>query len=227
MKKKIKIKFEHVTYFGKPIVNVRDYFLSMTYLFDEFDFILSDKPDFVITNKAIPKGPYTRIYINPENVRPPINHAEWLFGPDYEEDINCRNYRRQPNYVKLGAGTDLIDVKKNIDIHKILKEKTKFCAFIYANPVPIRNDFFYMLSKYKRVDSPGVCCNNMRNIGNYSNCQTSRMRKTFCDEVIQFLKPYKFVIAFENSSYPGYCSEKIYHPMLVNTIPIYWGNPKI
>jgi hypothetical protein len=35
------------------------------------------------------------------------------------------------------------------------------------------------------------------------------------------------VISFENSSYPGYTTEKIIEPMMVNSIPIYWGNPEI
>jgi hypothetical protein len=44
---------------------------------------------------------------------------------------------------------------------------------------------------------------------------------------VAFLKEYKFTIAFENSSYPGYVTEKIYQPMFQNTIPIYWGSQKI
>ena len=44
---------------------------------------------------------------------------------------------------------------------------------------------------------------------------------------MEFLKKYKFTIAFENESFPGYTTEKIFEPMLVNSIPIYWGNPEI
>src|SRR6185437_5132720 len=35
------------------------------------------------------------------------------------------------------------------------------------------------------------------------------------------------VIAFENSSYPGYTTEKLIEPFFVNSVPIYWGNPKV
>ena len=42
-----------------------------------------------------------------------------------------------------------------------------------------------------------------------------------------FLADHRFTIAFENESYPGYTSEKIAEPMLVNSIPIYWGDPLI
>ena len=44
---------------------------------------------------------------------------------------------------------------------------------------------------------------------------------------MEFLKPYKFNIAFENTSYPGYTTEKVMEPMVVGTLPIYWGNPLI
>lgn len=44
---------------------------------------------------------------------------------------------------------------------------------------------------------------------------------------LDFISDYKFVIAFENSSFPGYTTEKIFEGMLVNSIPIYWGNPLI
>src|SRR5262249_19232982 len=33
--------------------------------------------------------------------------------------------------------------------------------------------------------------------------------------------------AFENESHPGYTTEKIYEAMLVNTLPIYWGDPRV
>ena len=44
---------------------------------------------------------------------------------------------------------------------------------------------------------------------------------------LEFLQGYKFTIAFENSSYPGYTTEKIAEALTTNTIPIYWGNPLI
>ena len=34
---------------------------------------------------------------------------------------------------------------------------------------------------------------------------------------------YNFTIAFENSDYPGYITEKIIHAFIAGTIPLYWG----
>ena len=44
---------------------------------------------------------------------------------------------------------------------------------------------------------------------------------------MDFIKDYKFVISFENSSFLGYTTEKLVEPMLMNSIPIYWGNPEV
>lgn len=72
-----------------------------------------------------------------------------------------------------------------------------------------RIEFFNRLSKYKKVDSGGRFMNNI------GGAVASKMN---------FIRDYKFVISFENSASPGYTTEKLIEPMLVNSIPIYWGN---
>jgi len=34
-------------------------------------------------------------------------------------------------------------------------------------------------------------------------------------------------VAFENDSYPGYCTEKVLHAFSAGCIPIYWGDPNM
>jgi hypothetical protein len=103
-----------------------------------------------------------------------------------------------------------------------IKPKTKFCNFVYSNGDPnregtkFRQEFFHRLSQYKQVDAGGACLNN---IGG-----------PVADKVL-FISDYKFTIAIENSGafhgVHGYTTEKIFHPMLVDSIPIHWGNPYI
>lgn len=38
---------------------------------------------------------------------------------------------------------------------------------------------------------------------------------------------YKFYLAFENSQLEGYVTEKVWEPLLMGAIPIYWGAPDI
>jgi len=84
--------------------------------------------------------------------------------------------------------------------------------------------FFKELSKYKRVDSPGRSCRNMATI---TECVNKNHKLLKYEEKVKFLQSYKFNICFENACAPGYTTEKIYHAMLANCIPIYWGNPLV
>jgi hypothetical protein len=91
--------------------------------------------------------------------------------------------------------------------------RERFCSFIFGNGKPQkRNEFFHALSRYKTVDSAGRWMNNT----GYK-----------VDNKIKFLHHYKFNIAFENESAPGYTTEKILDPLLAGAIPIYWGNPDV
>jgi len=154
-----------------------------------------------------------------------MDSCDWAFSYDYDEEFNHPRHLRMPNYVRLGAGKNLIKGEK-YNPRRILKNKTKFCAFIYSHTVPLRNKFCEALSGYKRVDSPGKCCKNMPTITQVLANKGFRTERKY-REKIEFLKQYKFCIAFENISSIGYTCEKIYHAMLANCIPIYWGNPLV
>lgn len=128
----------------------------------------------------------------------------------------ARNYIIHGQYMKTYA-----DLSFPRDRNKI-KPKTKFCNFVYSNCDPNREgtkfrvNFFNRLSEYKQVDSGGGCLNNI----GYK-----------IPHKISFMQDYKFTIAMENSNQfngvYGYTTEKIFEPMLADSIPIYWGNPKI
>lgn len=46
-------------------------------------------------------------------------------------------------------------------------------------------------------------------------------------EKLRFLSEYKFTIAFENTALSGWVTEKLLHPFLAHSIPIYWGAPDV
>ena len=91
----------------------------------------------------------------------------------------------------------------------------RFCNFVYSNNEyadPFRVRFFKRLSEYRRVDAGGKLENNL------GGCVIDKLF---------FMSMYKFTIAFENSSVEGYTTEKLIDPMKVDSLPIYWGNPKV
>ena len=103
------------------------------------------------------------------------------------------------------------------------EKRSKFCAFVVTNPKnPIRNQAFHTLNKYKAVDSAGRLYNNMGNqIFAGLGGGGGELKKH------AFLENYRFCIAYENASAPGYTTEKLLHAKAAGCIPIYWGDPKI
>ncbi|MEP7323856.1 MAG: glycosyltransferase family 10 [Saprospiraceae bacterium] len=148
-----------------------------------------------------------KVFYTGENYRPDYNACDFSISFDYP--VTERNFRL-PLYPLYG---DIYELCKPKDAVSILKSKTKFCNFVVSNPQgKERNKFFKQLSKYKKVDSGGRFMNNIGHPVTDKNA---------------FVQQYKFTLAFENSSYPGYTTEKIFQPMMVDSMPVYWGNPLI
>jgi hypothetical protein len=214
--------------FWSPQVRIEGLFAGLPYLFDHFDFISSSQPDFVFFGDSpgdLPAGDAVRIFYTGENVRPDFAACDWAFTFDYDEELQHPRHLRLPNYVRLGAGRDLIKAPGQAE--EILAGKSRFCNFIFHNEVEPRNRFFDLLSAYKRVDAPGRSRHNHPPIGSFATPTESRYAAGYPAHKMRFMAPYKFSIAFENASYPGYTTEKLYHAMLADTLPIYWGNPLV
>jgi hypothetical protein len=208
MKKKIKIDFSD---FWGGYNKTDNYFYNL--LKEDFDVEISSNPDFLffsIFGNNHQNYKCEKIFYTGENIAPPLGYCQWSFSFDYLDDP--RNYRL-PHYL-------LYDGYYELQREKIIDEslsKRKFCNFVASNGnCQERNQFVEQLSKYKKVDCGGRFMNNI-------GYAVTDKRK--------FQSEYKFSIAFENNAYRpqhiGYTTEKIMEPMTVNSIPIYWGNPKI
>ena len=167
-----------------------------------------------------PTHPHVKIFLTWE---PPskdnFDDYDWIYSWVYDDMVCRNNHMRFPFYYLFDPYGKIESNKENLE--NILSKKTKFCNFIYSREVRIRNEFFRKLSKYKKVDAPGKCCNNM-----------PRLEKPVAGgptvyKPFDFLNQYKFSISFENSSFIGYTTEKVLESSLSTAIPIYWGNPWI
>lgn len=177
-----------------------------------YEIELTHSPDFLLYScfgYEYLKYDCIRIFITGENTRPNFEECDYAFSFDFPNSE--RNYRL-PLY-RLYKGYDDLLKPRTPDV--VLNQDRKFCSFLVSNDVPdARIHLFDLLSEYKKVDSGGKFRNN---IGN----PVPR------GEEISWLGNYKFNITFENSSYPGYTTEKLMHALVSNTIPIYWGNPLV
>ena len=169
-------------------------------------------------------GNFVKIFYTQENCRPDMNHCDWAFTYDYDEEMKNPRHLRLPAYFFsiLKDPQDLI--KKDINLQQIKKDRTKFCNFVYSNPIPFRNKFFKKLNRYKKVESWGKCLNNMgRSLPERLLEKGGRVTCKSKD----FLEKFKFTVSAENSCYPGYLTEKIFESINANSIPIFWGNPLV
>jgi hypothetical protein len=91
----------------------------------------------------------------------------------------------------------------------------KFCTFVQGNELsPFRNEYFQRLGGIGRVDSFGPVFNN-------TGVLVDRAGK------IEKTRDYKFAMAFENSGYAGYVTEKLVDALVSDVIPIYWGGSRV
>lgn len=187
-------------------------------LSERFDVELCDQPDFLIydcyghTHRL---HSCVKIFFTGESDMPNYRECDYSISC---LKLDTPRHFQFPLYLTWGRPDTVI--KKNDDLEKIMAAKTKFCAFIISGYNRRKNHnrvaFFEKLSKYKRVDSGGRKFNNIG--GPIPGGPLGK---------IEFLRQYKFNIAFENRSLPGYTTEKIFEPMMARCLPIYWGNPLI
>lgn len=170
-----------------------------------------------------------KIHFTGENTDP-IDHPLVKLNLGYKH-MNKSDYLRMPLWM-LEVDWFQADVKKirnpiplPIDacMNITLGERKKFCAFVVSNPLNhIRNEAFESLNSYKPVDSAGRLFNNVGDIifaG--SGGGGGELKKH------EFLKEYRFCLAYENSSSEGYTTEKLLHAKAAGCVPIYWGDPRV
>lgn len=89
--------------------------------------------------------------------------------------------------------------------------RSQFCNFIYSTEPSIRAEFFLRLNEARSTGSFGRTLNN------------AGRRAVGLEGKMAVLSDSTFTIAFENQLALGYVTEKLVHPLLAGSIPIYWG----
>lgn len=187
-----------------------NYFVGI--LSQKYDIVYAEKPDFLLFSQIDNYEMKThffdydcvRIFFTGENIRTDWNLADYGIDFDYMEFSD--RHLHLPLFV-LG------DIKQN----RVLNKRDKFCAYIVTNGgnrnnALLREQFFDKLSEYKKVDSGG---RHRNNIGH------------FVADKHKWLQDYKFNLCFENSSYPGYLTEKLFDAYNAGCVPIYWGDTSL
>ena len=178
-----------------------------------------DDPDFIIHScfgHEHLKYNGVRVAWLGENIHPDFNISDYAMGFG-RIDFSDR-YKRIPLYRwYFSEYESLFDTSRKvikINGHEEGSKKTRFCTMVVSNGGrgEYFDAFYKSLSGYNSIDSGGRYNNN---IGGPVS------------DKLSFIGQGKFHLAFENSSSPGYITEKIMHAFAAHTIPIYWGAPDI
>lgn len=171
-----------------------------------------------------------KVYFTGENARPTQANNTFLnLGFDYQKNQQS-SYIRLPLWV-LEINWWGADIQRMVnplpvsvkDATTAVKDRgnREFCAFVATNPNnPTRNATFDVLNKWRPVASGGRLYCNLPDgpIPGGMGGGGGELAK------VEFYKKYNFALTMENSSNPGYVTEKIFHAKVAGCVPIYWGD---
>jgi len=206
-----------------PEINYENIFLPI--LKKHFDVeVTTNNPDVIIHSifggmKETPKYNCKKILFIGENYRAKNFKSDYSISFDLHDETNFRLPLWQFYLILRPELKDVLFNRSNNS-----ESFERFCSFTVSNAANFfRNAFYDQLHQYKRVNSYGRFKTNDLGL-----IQASQNRYWRDAKYEFFLKhKHKFVITYEHSSYPYYCTEKIMDGFLSGSLPIYWGDIRI
>ena len=194
--------------------------LFLDLLSPHYDFTFDDTPDFLFYSHI---GHRHRLYNCTK-----IFHTQEKYWPNWRECdyaavsvlVDDPRAAYLPIYAFDGQAEKLVRTSVP-DPVTVRASKPYFCSLLSAyvdRTVKSRVQFFHTLDRLRKVDSAGRALNNT----GYRLPPGDRYQVK-----VDWLASYRFNIAFENTRRAGWCTEKLVDPLHVNTIPIYWGDPRV
>jgi GR25 family glycosyltransferase involved in LPS biosynthesis len=173
-----------------------------------------------------------KIFYTGENVPQRTDHKTLLnLGFEYPKQggtpyIRLPLWMIEINWFKMDPSKFVNPIPMELEecLKPVPSQWNRFCSFVATNPGnPLRNTAFQLINQYKPVEAAGRLFCNRNNGPLPAGAGGGGGERIKTD----YYKDSKFVIAFENSSSPGYCTEKIFHAKVAGAIPIYWGDPLV
>ena len=93
-----------------------------------------------------------------------------------------------------------------------------------------RIDLLHTLGSKGNVEVFGRGWDDTSNMPPYLAAKLATIRSAFqgpCDHKHELLSRYKYTIAYENTAYPGYVTEKVIDAIVASSVPVYLGAPDI
>ena len=189
----------------------------------KYDIEISDKPDFLFyscfSNEFEKYHDCVKIFIANEHVVPNFNQCDYA--------STCHNIVFGNRFFKRYFSLQNPAIMNRSAVTDDMVNR-RFCNFIYANmwqgsQINARQEFCKKLMEYKHVDCPGRVLHNM----DAEELSPRHGGGDWQKSKLEFLKKYKFTIAFENAIADDYITEKLFDPLRSFSVPIYFGAPNV
>jgi Glycosyltransferase family 10 (fucosyltransferase) C-term len=184
-----------------------DYLVSQNFLHEEF--IASEKPKVFFTREPLAyMTPETRKNIKKKELKP------YLYLYD-EPDVKQRMY-----YVALRDDRSRV---VRLRQKRLQEKRPGFCCIINRYVEHDELNLWGQRIRFVRAmgseidiygDAPWYGRNKWVDYDNYLGPAVNK---------IKTLSRYTFALTFENTDYPGYITEKLFHALCAGAIPLYWG----
>ena len=177
--------------------------------------------DYILSDTFTPHIDYfkgVRILYTGENHPVNLNRFDYCLTHDFRETERCHRYPYWHYHcLRREAFRQKLLTPRAITTEELVAQNRDFCAFVCKNPKgKERNALVRELMKVRKVSCGGPFMNNI----GYILPRPYEVKQ-------EFQSKHFFSMAYENESEEGYQTEKIVDAFLSQSIPIYWGNPRV
>jgi hypothetical protein len=141
--------------------------------------------------------------------------------------VAANKYWRERKWPRIHNTKDALRVLRH-GLRKQLSHTYQSCWRLQLHDARI--DLLQTLGSRGKVEVFGRGWNNIGNMPQNQAEKLTAIRSVFlgpCNDKHELLSRYKFAIAYENTAYPGYVTEKVIDAMVAGSVPVYLGAPDI
>ncbi|XP_070545104.1 alpha-(1,3)-fucosyltransferase 11-like [Ptychodera flava] len=185
--------------------------------------------DFRADESPLPRQPHHEWALLHEES--PMNNYILSHNPTMRMFNHTATFRRESDFPLTSLPIQSLDhltARKPVPLTEKnrLRDSEGLASVLYVqshcNVASDRDRYVKELMKYIKIDSYGECLNNKK-LPNEELEDTLTMHHP---DFLTFISRYKFHLAFENAICDDYMTEKLFRPLHVGSVPIYWGSSK-
>jgi hypothetical protein len=155
------------------------------------------------------------------SVESPIYYPLMLNAKEYGFDVSM-DFRLHSDVPVPYVPSNYMYLIKKMPLPTAEKSKDVFIAAFMSNCAARNNrdKIVGHLEKHVKVHNYGSCRNNIE-------LPPLQKGQGWVGQKLEVLRKYKFTLAFENSNFPDYVTEKFFQPLQEGSVPVYLGADNI